>query len=274
MKIRFKSILICLAIIGVALFVWYLRDGFGGLTSPFFYPNSSRYQSGSASVSGEIKKIEINWISGKVSILPGDSQETVFTEQSSQELNDGNSLRYWLDGTTLRIRAFKSGPNLNAPSKDLNLMLPRGTEYDSLSVEVVSADTEISGITASDLIYSGTSGSLNAAGQFDKVSADTVSGFIAISVEDPRELRISSVSGDADLDLVSAPKVIKFSTVSGETKVRLPSSAEFTLKFSTVSGDFRSEFNMVSNGSTHICGDGACDYSIDSVSGDLSVLIR
>lgn len=268
---RIRSILICLLIILLALVILFLRGDFGSIDLGFIktYPNSDKYQSGGTSISQKVEKIDISWISGKVNIISGKSNEITFSETSPAKLNEQNSLHYWVDGTTLRIRPNGPGFNINLPSKELTLELPEGFTADTLKIEVVSADMEVTGIKADRLEIHSTSGSLEAELSTGELSAETVSGNVSVSGDKTKQVKVNTISGDVSLAFRKAPSNMQLDSVSGDMTVQLPSDTEFTLGVSTVSGNLDSEFAVVHENNKYICGDGENNYQINTVSGDI-----
>ena len=272
MKKRSKSVLICFVIILLALVILFLRDGFsiniaGVINS---YPNADKYRSGETTVSDPVTELDISWISGAVNIVPGNGSGIVISEKSSRELNEGNRLHYWLDGTTLRIRPNAPGLMINLPSKELTVTVPEGTDLEQLTVEVVSADTEIRGIKAARASLNSTSGELTFTDcSIRELTFETVSGDISVTADDTEKADISTVSGNASLNMHHAPSSMNLHSVSGSMEVLLPADTGFRLGTSTVSGDVDCRFPVVKEKDSYVCGNGENSYRFDSVSGDL-----
>lgn len=274
MKKRLKSILICLLIILLALAVLAIRNGVS--INGFFnlYPGGS-YQSGDAAVSADgIRKIEIEWISGNVEIREGDGPDIVFSETCDQELSEKDRLHYRVDGSALIITPHGSGFTFSLPSKDLTVTLPKGYEADRLKIGTVSADTVVSGIRIGELEVSGTSGNLNAAVTVRDLKVETVSGGTTVTAEGIRKADVETVSGNVDLIFSDSPSEIKLHSVSGDAEITLPAATEFTLKMDTVSGDTDIGFAVTRNKNEYICGDGENSYRFESVSGDLRLIAK
>lgn len=226
-----------------------------GLSAAFRYKNADKYSAGDGEISEEISALDIEWISGEVTLLYGNVTSVSFVETANRTVSESEQIHYWLDGGTLRLKFAESGLRYaNNLSKTLTVALPLGLVLDSLSVKTVSAD-------------------LNASVFAKKAQIETVSGDIDLShAEITQKAEFESVSGDVNVCFSSMPEKLKSETVSGDTVWTFPKQAQFTLEFDTVSGDFTCEFDVTAvQRGKYVCGDGTVSCSVDSVSGDLYI---
>lgn len=70
------------------------------------------------------------------------------------------------------------------------------------------------------------------------------------------------------------PDKIDMSTVSGAVTLILPEDTSMTLRFNTVSGKLSSELPGETDGKNSVFGDGACECSVDTTSGDLRIQVN
>jgi hypothetical protein len=118
------------------------------------------------------------------------------------------------------------------------------------------------------------------------VRASTVSG--AIDVRTSEEAQASSVSGDVRVSMGRLPRsgTLRFSTVSGDVRLTLPSNAGAQLRLNTLSGEIDSEFPLTvtargsRNGGSRVrvgqkveatLGRGGPTIDINTVSGDVEL---
>jgi hypothetical protein len=145
-------------------------------------------------------------------------------------------------------------------SVDFEVRLPRRLK---LSANSVSGDVEVNGVG-------------------DEVRAGSVSGNVRLErVRAPR-VSASSVSGDVDvqIDALTGPGDLRFTSVSGNVSLQLPRSldADFTLR--TVSGELESDFRLILQGPMNRrslsgrIGRGGRDLHLTTVSGDVRLRAR
>lgn len=131
-----------------------------------------------------------------------------------------------------------------------------GLSCEKLAVSSVSASVELSGITA------------------DGVELSDVSGSYALSASAIGELEVSTVSGSQTLAFGDdLPRSLRVSSVSGDTRLTLPTDAGFTLHVPEALGpDLRLRDGVTrQDETTYRSGDGALDVTLDAVGGTLTV---
>lgn len=288
-----KKTIVCLAAAAACL---CLLSGCGfslpGFSS-YTYKDAARYTRGGGTVDGPVEAVDIDWVQGSVRVEYYDGDEVTVSETADKELGDKNSLYYWLDGTTLRVRFAKSGGwHSRWPYKELTVRLPEGTELTSLEAQTVSAGLSVEGAAARMArleTVSGrmdidgcrfsygelntVSGALTASltGQTEELEADTVSGTIDVTGA-IRAFSADSTSGDVRLTALAAPDSLEIETVSGTVTLYLPEAAGFTLDVDTVSGGFQSALDCRMDGrGEYVFGDGRRDYEISTTSGGVRV---
>ncbi|HWO02051.1 MAG TPA: DUF4097 family beta strand repeat-containing protein [Blastocatellia bacterium] len=146
-------------------------------------------------------------------------------------------------------------------SIQFEVQVPRSTSYVFDGISSVSGDVEISSV----------SGRVQASAVSGDVKVKNVSGAVSAS----------SVSGDVEVfvDRLEAASDMKFSSVSGDVSVNLPSSLDADVELSSLSGsiktDFPIEVKTEKYGSRTSArgklGDGSARLKMSSVSGDLSL---
>lgn len=184
------------------------------------YDNAERYAVGEAVLEETVKNIDIDWLAGSVTLKSSSDHTVVLTESADHTLPDELAMRWWLDGDTLRIRFCQTGRHqLSGLKKDLTLSLPNDVPLDNVMINTVSADVDIEELTASAAQLSSTSGDFFAQ-LFDtaRIRVSTVSGTADLtSYADAEEVSASSVSGDLFLNLGNV-KLLSCDTVSGRVQ--------------------------------------------------------
>lgn len=225
--------------------------------SSFLYEDADRYTMGGSSISNTVEKVDIEWISGQVRMEVHDKNTIEFSETANENLNENNSLYYWLDDKTLHIKFCRSGKwDFTDLEKDMTIYLPQELILKELNVESISA------VIIADDVHA------------QKLELESVSGDVSVKGSEMNEINADSISGDVSIVCRTMPKEMEIDTVSGSVELFLGESADFTLNFETVSGDLSSDIPFRVSGDSYTCGVGTYQYEIDTVSGDVSIRIQ
>lgn len=297
-KIRIMTVMMVMSCL---LLTGCMSRGGGGLgLSSYHYDDAGKYSMGGETLSmasAAVSRLEIDWISGEVEIIYHPEETIIFSETANQELDENMTMRYWVDGNTLRIKFAKAGDwKFNNIQKSLTVYLPEKLTLNELEIDTTSAGVIAQGIRAMNVEIDTVSGGIDISEAVvsDSFSADTTSGQVAVMFAEPlseleigtvsggvqvsvsklTEFDIDSTSGAINLSAESAPKSGEISTVSGSVELILPETAEFRAGISTVSGQIESEIPLNKDGKYYICGSGACRYEIDTTSGNISFRLR
>jgi len=168
----------------------------------------------------QIDSIDIDWISGAISIESDDEcDDILLTEFSRHELRENEHLLFKIEGSTLFIkfserRAMQGFIHL---SKELEVQIPYALSRTLKSVKVNSVS---GGIEIDDI-------------QAEEVDLKTVSGRVEMSEVMARTVGASTTSGRIELDDLHAEKVL-LKTVSG--RIVIDDGKAQDLQTSTVSG--------------------------------------
>lgn len=227
----------------------------------------SPIDSGEQHISDDIQDISINWVSGSITIEPGDVSQLVISESGGQKA----PLVCMEYDNHLEIDYCENDLSLKNLSKDLKITVPRDFRCRWLMVNSASGSLKVQNLTVDDVIISGASGKSH----FDSchvknLNLNTASGDIHFSgTLETLECNAASASLYAVLDNV--PDSISVEGMSGKLDLTLPEDAGFSASMNSLTGKFKSEFSTVSHNGTHVCGDGRCSISVDGVSGDLII---
>ncbi len=194
--------------------------------SDFFYDNSEKYTAGAAEISETVENIEIDWLSGSVTVTPHSLDTVSFSEECSKVLKDNLKLHYWLNDATLHIKFCRSGHwNLNDLKKELTVFVPEDIKLSDLEIDTVSAEISLDSL------------------QSDHADIESTSGNIRLTDFTVTEAtEISSVSADISLDKLQSDSA-SIETTSGSVKLadcKVTEKAEV----STVSGNLEAEFDQ------------------------------
>jgi Putative adhesin len=139
--------------------------------------------------------------------------------------------------------------------------VPRSVSYNFDGITSVSGDVDVSGVT----------GRLRASAVSGDVKVKNVSGSASVT----------SVSGDVEVevDRLDGSDDMKFSSVSGDVVVRMPSNLDADVDISSLSGSIKTDFPIEVREERHgtrtyargRLGSGSRRVNMSSVSGDLSL---
>ena len=251
-------------------------DIFDGTIQEFFTqtPQEGAVSSSSGVVpASQVKDIRIQWVSGSITVVPGDVTDIRFSETGS--FSEKDRMVWKQSGASLVIQFCKGnisliGNNISV-SKDLTVTVPRDWICRDMEIDSVSAQIQVSELRATEVELVNVSGScLFTQCSVDDFSMETVSGKVRYEGT-LRELDMDTVSANCTAVLFETPEKVDMDAVSGDLELILPEDAGFTLDLDSVSGDFTSEFATTASKERHTCGDGSCKISADSVSGNIYI---
>lgn len=214
----------------------------------------------------EITEIEVDWISGSVTVEPAAVSSISLNETVTE-----NPMVYGVKDGRLMIRFAEKMPPVsflkNVESKHLTVQVPESWMGRKVEVRAVSAEVNISDLQLSEVEYEGVSGKFQLRGcKLGKLEAETVSGDIVVQGE-IRELECESVSANCDLSLQNVPHKISMDGVSGNLNLILPGDAGFTLDIDGISRKFETDFPVTGKDGKYTAGSGSCEIEINGVSG-------
>lgn len=255
-------------LIGVLAFHDFL--GSGRLIALFGEVEGTVASEGSVSAE-EIKSLEINWVSGNVTIVRADVTDISFHEDAG--LKEKYQLVWSQKGDKLVIHSSRYKVQFGtSKSKDLVVTIPMDYNINNLTISTVSADFNADSLTANTVTINAVSGRCNFTGNnaFGDMNVDTVSGDVTFNGI-LRELTCEGVSANFRGFFTETPNSIQMDGVSGNIDITLPADAGFTAELDTLNGHFSSDFNTTSSDDRYICGNGQCQIEIDGVSGDINI---
>lgn len=219
---------------------------------------------------GEVSSIFISWASGDIDIQPAD-QDTVTV---SEERSGGSSMVVRHLGSTLEIEAGESKWRLGvgkSTQKDLSIRVPRDWLCQSLEISAAAADIRVDGLPITNVVLKTASGNCVFTDcTVEKMQVNTASGDLDYSGV-LNKLELKGASTDCNLRLSDAPAAIGMNTASGDLNLTLPDNCGFTLNRSSLSGAFQSDFATTTENDRIVCGDGACQITFSSFSGDINI---
>lgn len=222
-----------------------------------------------------VRNLDIEWVSGSITITYGDVTEIMFDE--SGKFNEDDSMTWKVEKDKLIIRFDDKDVKIvgfginNIVNKNLTVTLPKGWIGDEIEIESVSADVDIRQLQARKIDLENVSGEAVLTDcAIDDVNIEVVSGNLEF-VGALKSLSCESVSAECILTLQNVPSSIEMETVSGNLTLILEKDFGFTVHEDTAGGKFISDFPVKTNGKKHTYGDGGCRMEISGVSGNIII---
>lgn len=219
---------------------------------------------------GEVNALFISWASGDIDIQPADQDTVTVIEERS----GGSSMVVRHLGSTLEIEAGGSKWGLvfgKSNQKNLTVRVPRDWLCQSLEIGGAAADIRVDGLPITNVVLN--TASVNCVFTdcaVEKMQMNTASSDLDYSGVLKR-LELKGASADCNLRLSDAPAAIGMNTASGDLNLTLPDNCGFTLNRSSLSGAFQSDFATTTENDRIVCGDGACQITFSSFSGDINI---
>ena len=218
----------------------------------------------------EVSGLAISWASGDIDIQPAD-QDTVTV---SEERSGGSSMVVRHRGSTLEIafgeNKWRLGGGKSA-QKDLSVRVPRDWLCQSLEISAAAAGIWVDGLPITNVVLDTASGDCAFTDcTVEKMQVNAISGDLDYSGV-LKKLELNGASADCNLWLSDAPAAIGMNTASGDLNLTLPDNCGFTLDRSSLSGAFQSDFAITTENDKIVCGDGTCQITFSSLSGNINI---
>lgn len=268
------TILVLLAILAAGLAANRLSWNFFGYSSKDTSSYTSTAQGETVTVdAAQVRSIEIDWVSGSITLQPGDVDAVTFSES---ETGDSRYAMVWKQsGSSLKIQFCRdtlSGlSTIQIPKKDLIITVPRDWQGTELDVDCASANLTVRDLTLREVDIDSASGECRfETCNVDSLDVDTASGDVTFSGT-LKELDCDAASASVRAVLSNTPSRVDVDTASGDLDLTLPADCGFTVSIDAMSSDFSSDFETTTRNGSHVHGDGGCRISVSAMSGDVTI---
>lgn len=256
---KFKGLLY--TVIVVATLGCLSGCNFGWKTN-YIYENGDKYTAGDRTISEKIETIDVDYMSGDVTLIGTDGDTVTIKETSKKQLSDKQKVHTWVDGTTLYVRfcASAKGLDLNNLDKNLEISIPKDMALKVIKADVSSGDVTFQNFESDSVDVHASSGDLNIACAAKNVKISASSGDITLTQRgDSDEISLKTSSGKVRADLENAAK-LNISVSSGGVSVKASEVREIKAK--------------VSSGSSEYClANAPANMDIDSSSGNVTIYL-
>ena len=227
----------------------------------------------------EIQNIEIDWVSGSITIKPDSTSDQIVVKEIGLT-GENTAMVCRRNGDTLEIK-FQKDTNFTfgvtqSFTKDLIITVPMDWVCDTLEIDTASAEVTVSDLVIEKFDFDGASGVCRLQKCYvDCLDMDTASGNIYFEGT-LNDMDCDAASANCEIIVYNAPKQIDLDMASGDLDLTLPEDCGFTVDLNTASGHFSSDFETICKDdshthSVHTHGDGSCRIQVDAMSGDVTI---
>lgn len=225
----------------------------------------------------DIRSLKISWVSGDITIEPGDTQDITVTEEIS---GGGRPMVLKKSGSQLIVEYSEEDKPItlsvgSSISKNLTITVPQDWECGNLVIDAASANVQVTNLTALDVDVDTASGEHTFQNcDFRTLDMDSVSGGLDFTGT-LNELSFDGTSARANIRVFNKPESIEIDTISGDLELTLPSDCGFTIDRDTLSGGTNIEFDVGTTAERQdgrlVYGDGACSIEINGLSASIHI---
>ena len=228
-------------------------------------------------ISSQVKNIEIEWLSGNVTIRSDPTvQGIMITESRPQETEyqmvckqSGQTLKIKFCEESIKLSSFGVHVDVN---KDLFIAVPSDWSANSIEIDAAAAKVNIHDLSINELDFDGASGNLILDNcNVSELDIDTASGDVEF-VGTLEHLDFDAASAKFYCEFREVPQKLDMDSMSGDLELVLPPNAGFTCYIDGLSSNFSSDFQLSNTGGTYVHGDGACRIDVSCLSGDVEIL--
>ena len=206
------------------------------------YADADKYQAGDREITDTITNLNLDYLSGKVTVKGEDTDKITITETANRDLTEEQKVHTWVNGDTLYVRYCASSGNININNieKSLVITLPEDQALDVATMDLTSGEITYSNIKADTINSDITSGKVDITAEAGDVNVDATSGTVLLNLTgNSRNVKIEATSGDINADIGDADS-LDIDVTSGTINVTANSIR--SINVSKTSGD--SEFRL------------------------------
>lgn len=202
------------------------------------YANADQYTAGDTEITEKVENIEIDWLTGNVSVVPHSGNTVLVSEKAEAGMPEELRVHWWLEGATLHVKFAASGTGFrqfHAWHKDLIVTVPETLSLDDVVIQAASAEIEARDLAAETLSVSTASGDMDICCTANTIRLKSASGNLQLTQqEQAREISMDTASGIINANLAHVDEAY-FESSSGKINVTAASVDSFSAK--TASGN-------------------------------------
>ena len=235
------------------------------------YANADKYLAGNQTYAEEISAIDIDWISGSVTLVEDETITGVKVEEVTDLEKEKEWVHSYIDNGKLMIKFFAANTwcsRLFDYTKELTVTYHPGLE--SVNVDLTSGSLKAESITAKDVNIDMTSGKANINNIVaDNVDVDLTSGDIEIKDVTAKEFDADLTSGTIAVGF-TAINDASFDLTSGKINMTIPEDGA-SVKDSKTSGSVKTERDCSIDNNLYKFGTGSANIRVSMTSGKVII---
>ena len=235
------------------------------------YANADKYLAGNQTYTEEITAIDIDWISGSVTLVEDETITGVKVEEETDLEKEKEWVHSYIDNGKLMIKFFAANTwcsRLFDYTKELTVTYHPGLE--SVNVDLTSGSLKAESITAKDVNIDMTSGKANINNIVaDNVDVDLTSGEIEIKDVTAKEFDADLTSGTITVGFTAIDDA-SFDLTSGKINMTIPEDGA-SVKVSKTSGSVKTERECSIDNNLYKFGTGSANIKVSMTSGKVII---
>ena len=235
------------------------------------YANADKYLAGNQTYVDEITALDIDWISGSVTLVEDETITGVKIEEVTTLEKENEWVHSYVDNGKLMVKFFAANTWCSKTfgyKKELTVTYHPGLE--SVNVDLTSGSLKAQSITANNVMIDMTSGNATIDNVIaNKVDVDLTSGDISIKNITANEFDADLTSGTITTGFTLINKA-SFDLTSGKINLTLPLDGG-TVKVSKTSGSVNTERECSISNNTYKFGTGLAEIKVSMTSGKLTI---
>ena len=254
------------------------------------YPNSDKYLKGNQEYEQNIDTLDIDWISGSVTLVEDATIEGVKIEEETNLTNEKEQVHTYLSEGKLLVKYFASGHSCSKPfnvKKDLTITYKPGLKEIKIDltsgsvkaetmtsqlvdVDITSGSVDVGTITSHNVKLDATSGSMKVDTLVsEKVKTSFTSGSCTINHVTAEEYNGTSTSGTYNIGFTGV-NYATFDMTSGNLNMTIP-EAGARVKVTKTSGNVVTQRECTIDNNVYTFGDGIADIKVTMTSGKVVI---
>jgi DUF4097 and DUF4098 domain-containing protein YvlB len=239
-------------------------------TNMSIYPNADKYLAGNQEYSENISSLDIDWISGSLTLVEDASIEGVKIEEVTNMTEEKGLVHSYLNDGELKIKFFASGYRAHVFNLQKDLTVTYKPGLTKINIDLTSGSLNAEKVTATTFELDMTSGSTKINNLVaDEVETDSTSGSIEITNMTTKNMKADMTSGTYTVGFTSIEKA-SFSLTSGSVNMTLPEDGG-VVKVDKTSGSVITDRECIISDNTYTFGSGTADIKVSMTSGKLKI---
>ncbi len=260
----------------------------------YTYDNADRYTAGDRQITETVDVVEIDYLSGDVTLARGTGEAVTVKETANRDLEEKEMVHTWLEGTTLHVKycASDEGYDFSGLEKKLEITVPKDAELKQADLDLavgnvtldcfareIDLDLAAGNVT---LTQSGECDSIDidaAAGNIDaklgnvgKLQIDMSAGDAKIEADAIREVAVDAAGGSCEFRFAAVPQETTLDLAAGDLTIYMPETAGLTVEADLAGNEPESDIPYASMDGKYIFGSGENHMKIDMGAGGLKFL--